>query len=212
MKKIFLVLLVISLFTEMPAQFKFGIEAGINISNIKGNDPSIIGGSSGFLTGINVGYDLLNFISVESGLYLSQKGMDRIIFTNLQGVEKYNYLEIPVNLFYNLPIPESGKTSVIAGVYAARLLSANITPDNQGQSSAVNLNEMIPAMDYGLNFGIRQSLNVSSGLLNFGIKYSFGLKSLDEQYNVIKYGEHIISDGSKKLYNSVIAITLGYTY
>jgi hypothetical protein len=76
----------------------------------------------------------------------------------------------------------------------------------------VSLNEIIPANDYGLNLGIRQSLNVSSGLLNFGIKYSFGLKSLDQPYEAVKYGERIISDGSKKLYNSVVAITVGYTY
>jgi hypothetical protein len=212
MKKIFLFLLVISLFTIMPAQIKFGIEAGINISNVKGKDPSIIGGSSGFLTGVKAGYNLLDFISVESGLYLSQKGMDRIIFPDIQGVEKYNYLEVPVNLFFTLPIHDFGKTSLLAGFYAARLVSADIVPDNEGQSSAVSLNEIIPANDYGLNFGIRQSLNVSSGWLNFGIKYSFGLKSLDQPYDVIKYGERIISDGSKKLYNSVVAITVGYTY
>jgi len=212
MKKIFLLLLVISFFTEMPAQFKFGIEAGVNISNIKGNDPSIIDGTSGFLTGINVGYDFLDFVSIESGLYLSQKGVQRTIFTNKHGVESYNYFELPVNLFYNLPIIEPGKTSVFAGVYAARLLSADITPNNEIQAISVNLEDMIPAFDYGLNFGIRQSFNVSSGLLNFKIKYSFGLKSLDKPYNVIKYGENIISDGSKKLYNSVVAITIGYTY
>lgn len=212
MKRIFLVLLVTSLFSELPAQINYGVEAGLNISNTKGKDPSVIGGSTGFLTGIKIGYGFRDFISVESGLYLSQKGMDRIIFPNISGVEKYNYLEFPVNLIYNLPIPESGKTSVLAGAYFAGLLSANITPDNEGQSSAVNINEMIPASDHGLNFGVRQSLNVSPGLLNLEFKYSFGLKSLDEPFNVIKYGEHITSDGSKKLYNSVIALTIGYTY
>jgi hypothetical protein len=196
----------------MPAQIKFGIEGGINISNVKGKDPSIIGGTSGFFTGVKAGYDLLDFIFIESGFYISQKGMGRILFSDIQGIEKFNYLEIPLNLFYILPIPESGKTSVFAGVYAARLISADITPDNSGQSSVVNLDEIIPINDYGLNFGIRQSLNVRSGLFNFGIKYSFGLKSLDQRYDVVKYGEHIISDGSKKLYNSVVAINVGYTY
>jgi hypothetical protein len=212
MKIIYVVLIAFILTAEMPAQFKFGIEVGLNISKIKGSDPSIIGGGTGILLGINANYHMLDFLSVESGLYLSQKGADRIIYPNIQGAENYNYLELPLNLVYKLPITGGGMTSVLAGVYTARLLSANITPDNQGQSSAVNLEELIPASDYGLNFGIRQSFNISSGLLNFGIKYTIGLKSIDEQYNVIKYGEHIISDGTKKLYNSVVAVTAGYTF
>ena len=151
-------------------------------------------------------------MEIETGLFLSQKGVTRILFTDVQGIETYNYLEIPLNLKYDLPIPETGKTFIFAGVYGARLLSASVNPDNQGQSSAVNLGEILLSGDYGLNFGIGQSFNVSSGMMNIQLKYSYGLTSLDKSYDVIKYGEHFTSDGGKKLNNSVVSVSFGYTY
>ena len=212
MKKTFLAIFVILLFSQAPAQFKYGIEFGFNISTIKGDDPRKISGTNGIVTGLDGQYELFDFLSIGSGLYFSQKGVTQSLYGTIQGIENYNYIEVPLNVFFTLPIPESGKTSVFAGAYIARLLSASVTPDNEGQSSAVNVDDMMRASDYGLNFGIRQGFNLSSGMLNLGIKYSIGLASLDIPYNVIKYGESFTSNGSKKLNNSVIAFTVGYTF
>jgi hypothetical protein len=212
MKIIFVVIFVIALFFQVPAQFKYGIEVGFNSSNVKGDDPRKINGTSGIVTGINGQYELLDFLSIGSGLYLSQKGVTQTLFNNIQGIGNYNYIEVPFNLFLTLPIPQSGKSSVFAGFYIARLLSASVTPNNEGQSSAINIDDMISANDYGINFGIRQGFNLSSGMFNIGIKYSLGLASLNKPYNVIKYGESFTSDGNKKFNNSVIAFTVGYTF
>ena len=212
MKIIFVVIFVIALFSQVPAQFKYGIEVGFNSSNVKGDDSRKISGTSGIVTGINEQYELLDFLSIGSGLYFSQKGVTRSLFNTVRGIENYNYIEIPFNVFFILPIPQSGKTSVFGGAYIARLLSASVTPNNEGQSSAINIDDMMRVSDYGFNFGIRQGFNLSSGLLNLGIKYSLGLASVDKSYSVIKYGESFTSDGSKKLNNSVIAFTVGYTF
>jgi hypothetical protein len=212
MKKIFLFIFVILLFSEVPAQLKYGIEVGFNLSTIKGTDPRKISGTSGILTGFNGEYEFLDFLSVGTGLYLSQKGVTRSLYNTIQGVENYNYIEVPFNLFFTLPIPQSGKTSVYGGVYIARLIGASVTPGNEGQSSAVNVDDMMKLSDFGMNFGIRQGFKVSSGLLNIGIKYSLGLTSIDKSYSVIKYGESFTSDGSKKFNNSVISFTAGYTF
>lgn len=212
MKKIIIVLFVISFFIETPAQIKYGIEAGLNISTIKGNYPHTLSSTTGILVGINADYYFLDFLSVEAGLYLSQKGVIRILFSDIQGIETYNYLEIPINIKYNLPIEEPGKTFIIAGVYGANLLSAGVRPDNEGQSSSVNLGDILPSWDYGINFGLGQSFNLNSGMMNIKVTYSLGLVTLDKSFKVIKYGETFSSDGSNKLNNSVIGISLGYTY
>jgi hypothetical protein len=212
MKKILLLILFISIFIETPAQINYGIEAGLNFATIKGNYPQKLSSTTGILIGINGGYSLFDFLEIGTGLFLSQKGVTRILFTDVQGIETYNYLEIPLNLKFNLPIPEAGKTFILAGVYGSRLLSASVNPDNQGQSSAVNLGEILPSADYGLNFGIGQSFSVSSGMLNIKVNYSYGLTSLDKSYDVIKYGEHFTSDGGKKLTNSVVCVSFGYTF
>jgi hypothetical protein len=212
MKKIILGLFILFIFIETPAQFKYGIEAGLNIATIKGDSPQKLSSTTGILAGISGSYYLFDFLSVESGLFLSQKGVKRILFSNVQGIETYNYFEIPINVKYNLPIEEAGKTFVFAGTYGARLLSAGVKPDNQGQSSAVNLGEILPSWDYGLNFGIGQSFNISTGMMSIRLKYSIGIPTLDKEYNVIKYGEPFSSDGTKKLNNSVITISFGYTY
>lgn len=212
MKKILFAIFLISLFIETPAQVKYGIEAGLNFATIKGNYPQKLSSTTGILIGVNAGYSLFDFLEIGTGLFLSQKGVTRILFTDVQGIETYNYLEIPLNMKIDLPIPESGKTFVIAGVYGARLISAGVNPNNQGQSSAVNLGEILPSGDYGLNFGIGQSFSISSGMLNIKVKYSLGLTSLDKSYDVIKYGEHFTSEGGKKLNNSVVSVSFGYTY
>jgi len=212
MKKIIFVLFVIVFFIETPAQFKYGIEAGLNISTIKGNYPQKLSNTTGILIGINGSYSFFDFLSIESGLYLSQKGVTRILFSDIQGIETYNYLEVPLNLKYNLPIEEPGKTFVFAGVYGARLLSAGVRPDNEGQSSSVNLGDILPSWDYGINIGLGQSFYISSGMMHIKVKYSLGLTTLDKSYNVIKYGETFTSDGSNKLNNSVISVSLGYTF
>jgi hypothetical protein len=212
MKKIIFVLFVLVFFIETPAQFRYGIEAGINLATIKGNYPQKLSSTTGVLIGINGSYNFFDDLSIESGLYLSQKGVTRVLFNDIQGIETYTYLEVPLNLKYNLPITESGKTFIFAGLYGAKLLSAGVRPDNEGQSSSVNLGDMIPSWDYGINVGLGQSFNISSGMMNIKVKYSLGLATLDKSYNVIKYGEQFSSYGSKKLNNSVFAITVGYTF
>jgi hypothetical protein len=212
MKNIIFVLFVIVFFIETPAQFKYGLEAGLNISTIKGNYPQKLSNTTGILIGINGGYNFFDFLSIEPGLYLSQKGVTRILFSDIQGIETYNYLEVPLNLNYNLPITEPGKTFVFAGVYEARLLSAGVRPDNQGQSSSVNIGDILPSWDFGLNFGLGQSFYISSGMMSIRVKYSLGLVTLDKSYNVIKYGETFTSNGSNKLNNSVVSVSFGYTY
>ena len=212
MKKIIFVLFVIVFFIETPAQFKYGIEAGLNFATIKGSYPQKLSNTTGILIGINGSYNFFDFLSIESGLYLSQKGVTRILFSDIQGIETYNYLEVPLNLKYDLPIVESGKTFVFAGAYGANLLSAGVRPDNEGQSSSVNIGDILPSWDYGLNFGLGQSFYISSGMMNIRVKYSLGLATLDKAYSVIKYGATFTSDGSNKLNNSVFAISLGYTF
>jgi hypothetical protein len=212
MKKIIFVLFVLVFFIETPAQFRYGIEAGINLATIKGNYPQKLSSTTGVLIGINGSYNFFDDLSIESGLYLSQKGVTRVLFNDIQGIETYTYLEVPLNLKYNLPITEPGKTFIFAGLYGAKLLSAGVRPDNEGQSSSVNLGDMIPSWDYGINVGLGQSFNISSGMMNIKVKYSLGLATLDKSYNVIKYGEQFSSYGSKKLNNSVFAITVGYTF
>jgi hypothetical protein len=212
MKKFFFIIFVIFIFNNLQAQIKYGIEAGLNASTIKGNDPGKLGGTSGLLLGINVSYDLFDYISVGSGLFLSQKGVNHYIYGTSVGTERYNYLEIPITLTYNLPIPEAGKTFVFAGGYAASLLNASVSPNNEGLSSDINIGEMFPKGDYGIIMGVGQSFSVSSGTLNFKIKYSLGMVSMDKTYNIFVYGEPLISDGSKKLNNSVISFTIGYTF
>ncbi len=212
MKIVFILIFIVSLISEIPAQFKYGIEVGLNISNLKGNDPTINKGTSGIVTGLNGQYELLDYFSIGSGLYLSQKGVVRTLFSSVQGIETYDYIEVPFNLFFTLPIKQSGKTAVFAGAYIARLLYASVTPDNQGLTADLNLDDIMRHSDYGLNFGIRQGFNLSSGMVNLGIKYSLGLVSLDVPYTVIKYGETYSSDGSRKLTNSVVSFTVGYTF
>ena len=69
MKKIIFVLFIISFFIETPAQFKYGIEAGLNISTIKGNYPQKLSNTTGILIGINGSYNFFDIILIIKRVY-----------------------------------------------------------------------------------------------------------------------------------------------
>ena len=95
-----------------PAQpVTFGVRAGMNVANV-GGDEDDAKSKIGFFGGLGVDFNIVNSLSINSGLFFTQKGcksddMDM----DVEGYEveanarfTMNFIELPVYLSYRLPL------------------------------------------------------------------------------------------------------------
>jgi hypothetical protein len=202
MKKHFLLFSVaLSCGLYAQAQVSFGIKAGFSAANISSKSEASDGTSGkkadtkmipAFHGGVIVDIALDEQLSLQPGLFFSQKGSKETILTFTEGgnqvevnaTARLNYLELPVNLLYKQKIG-SGKLVAGLGPYVAYGLGGKIkiTADNGGpdqeihvkfkNSGEFNLKESyVKPFDAGANFTVGYELDM--GLL-FSVNYSLGL-------------------------------------
>ena len=222
MKKIIFSLLFIAVISPVFAQtVKFGISGGLNES-IVDYQPQY-GNANARLAGFNAGiFSNIDFghISIEPGLFYATKGqkITNIIYYTIpsinpggslkgHGSDIYNYLELPVNVLYNIPV-SFGKFFIGGGPYLAYGLSAKSkvsTTETSGGSSTTSESDMplsfsgdnadLKRVDFGL--GAKGGFALKSGLL-ISAGYEHGTT------NVVNQGY-----ASK---NNVFNISLGYSF
>jgi len=167
------------------AQMKITPAIGLNMANISGAEGASTNMS--FHIGGLVGFGLTDKISIQPGLFYSIKGAK----ADLAGTStalNLSYLEIPVNVVY--AVGESG-LALHAGPYLGMLMSA--------KAKDVDMKDMYKSMDFGLNVGA--SYNLPMGLM-VRAQYGMGLADINNKDK---------SGSDKKLSNSCIGITIGYT-
>jgi hypothetical protein len=187
MKKITAVLLLVAISLYATAQetqtivetkptAKFGIKAGLNLSNLYVKDVKDENMKPGINLGVYAKVPITKFLSIQPELLYSMKGA-QITYSNFLGTGKYrfnlNYLEIPVAVVINV----ASKLNINAGPYAAFLLSANVQDvDNNGKiNGATELNkENFESFDYGLFGGAALDI----GNITIGARYNYGLKNI----------------------------------
>jgi hypothetical protein len=218
MKKILLVLsFLFSVHSLFAQSFDFGIRGGLNESTL--DYKQIPGNTSSRRAGFNAGIfaDLgLGNISIQPGLFYTTKGQNGSYSssatvdgqtTTVSGIGKvtYNYLELPVNILYNIRTP-IGKFFIGGGPYLATGLSAHSVITTTSGSSAPNTtnypltfgsnNGDLKRYDYGL--GALGGLRLKNGLL-FSAGYEHGLTG--NTYNTAQSNKQ-----------DVISLSVGYTF
>jgi len=226
MKKIILSLILIIAISPAFAQtVKFGISGGLNESSFSATNET--GVSNSFLSGFHAGvFSDINFgkLSIEPGLFYTTKGnssKQTLIFYDMNAgggsgfsgnahiKTIYNYLELPINFLYNIPV-SYGKFFIGGGPYLAYGLSAKlnsksvITP--AGSSSQTTYQNVsipfgsdegdIKRFDFGV--GALGGLALKNGLL-FSIGFEHGLINT-------------VEGGGASLKNNTLAVSLGYEF
>jgi len=208
MKKLFTILCVTLISLSMSAQAQFGIEAGLNMSNISGSDHKDYFGYStemrvGLRLGGTVAFTLSDAVTLKTGLIYSVKGwestMDIVTYDPITGFiydvsaydysQSLNYLEVPMNFSF----AASDQFSLVAGPYFAFLMGATTYVGDESESTNT---DGMRSMDIGINLGagvaVTEAISINAG-------YSIGLTSLDED-----------GDGDSK--NSNIHIGMTYSF
>lgn len=201
MKKVICIVLVavfgISL---LSAQVKIGPRVGLNVTNVKGDDDDNDYPKNGYNVGAQAIINFTENFGLQPALMLSTKGC--IVKSNgFKVTGNFNYLEVPVNLYYGFKI---GKTElqVIAGAYFAYLMSgkskcleapAGFTmPDRTFKRTyfATLADQQDPKvafftpLDYGLNIGVGfLAMEKIQAQFNFG----YGLANILPEFEARQY-------------------------
>jgi hypothetical protein len=223
MKKIFFSLFFIAAISPAFAQtVKYGISGGLNESILDYQNQT--GDKNARLAGFHAGiFSDIDFgkVSIEPGLFYTTKGqkLTNIIYYVVpstspggsfkgHGSDNYNYLELPVNILYNIPV-SYGKFFIGGGPYLAYGLSAKvktITTETQNNSTSTIETDLnapfgneqgdLKRFDFGL--GPLGGLALKNGIsLNVG--YEHGLTN-------------VFSGNSQSTKNDVITASLGYCF
>jgi hypothetical protein len=218
--KFTLIVIGLIIMNHSKAQISYGVQAGMNISNWKGDAMESLGNvvdlSKGFIgtksrTGIHIGayvkVPLTEQISFEPGLFYSQKGyamngdlkIDALKFLGVNASAKVesNYIDIPLML--NAEVAKG--LHVYAGPQFSYLTGSNLHINtsvlgisllNKRLDLTDNFNRMDVAIAGGVGYAFDNGFNIKAG-------YDYGLGKLDKNDNF-------------KAYNRVVKLSLGFSF
>jgi hypothetical protein len=155
---------------------EFGVKAGLNLSNMSVEDASDKTLKTGFHAGVFTKLPFTDVLSVQPELLFSTKGV-KYSFDNLlaEGETNFNlnYIEIPINLVYNL----ADDFEFHLGPYIGYLANANVDANTE----ILNFLEIDTGEDIdrehfkSFDLGLTAGLNFSLEQFVFGFKYNLGL-------------------------------------
>ena len=182
---------------------KFGIKAGVNLTNLYIDNVE----DENMRVGLNAGFfakvPLTRGVSLQPELLYSNKGA-KTTYNNVLGKGEYrfnlHYIELPVAMVFNL-----GKSfNIHGGGYVSYLAAATVKDmESDGTiNSATDLNaENFNRMDYGLLAG----LGVDVQNFTIGARYNYGLHEIGKSGSL----SGNLTQNSK---NSAISIYLGLAF
>ena len=178
MKRLFTILSVIMLTFSVSAQ-EFGVQAGMNMANLSGEDMET-DMKMGIFGGVTAAFSLTDVMTLETGALYSEKGAqdeESGIKTSLA----YSYIEIPLNIAYSV----SDQISLMAGPYVGLIMSANSKMSGEFLGQTIDeeedIKEDIANMDFGINIGASFSINES---ISVGVGYQLGLADIGSEGDV----------------------------
>ena len=213
MKKQILLFALIAISALGFAQQKpsFGIRAGVTSSTMQGDAVNNLqdlmdytkgavtaSGHTGFFAGANASIPLSNIVSIEPGLYYTQKGYDMKGELNLKGIEflgingkaklTSQYVDLPVLLKLNF-----NGLQFFAGPQVSYLAKADL----RTTAGALGFNVFDRTMDATDQFN-RWDAGVTGGIgyqftngFNVSAAYDFGLSRVDANQNVNSYNRSL---------------------
>ncbi|MGZ3754604.1 MAG: outer membrane beta-barrel protein [Mucilaginibacter sp.] len=234
MKKTLFLSILTSLTSYTFAQsVKFGVSVGLNESTFHESNNTVTTGNSSSkefttnLTGFHIGAFLefaMKQFAIQPGLMYTTKGSNVQDSNYQSGVAGYsnslsnqketlNYLEVPVNVLYYIPVKKMGRLFIGAGPYYALGIAGNINGSTVSSNTISGTTTNITTIDngkinYGNSYGEIKNpdygINTQFGLatkngVKFGIGYGFGLSDLS-------------TDNTSTLKNQVLSFSLSYLF
>jgi len=165
------------------AQMQAGLKAGVNISNLSGDDAGSPDSKTGFAFGGFFMYQFSPMFAIQPEAYYTMKGAtDKMDFqgTTVDLTYTLDYIEIPVLFKFLIPIQGSGvKPAIFAGPFLGINTTAKVKAEFDGQSQEDDLTDT-KSTEFGLQFGGGIGFPVGKGELGVDIRYILGLSTIDD--------------------------------
>jgi hypothetical protein len=210
-------LLLLSLLGSMSFSYaqttKFGVIAGLNLATVSSTSSGSTNSSSslaGFHVGAFADFELSSSVSIQPGILFSLKGgtQDETQSSgsfNIHATDKLtlNYVEVPVNVFYHIPV-SFGKIFLGGGPYIAMGLS--------GKEKVVYTGSISGSADSNVTFGSN-----SNDIKNpdFGVNLGAGVTLENNLLFKVGYGigiANLSNTSGSTAHNNVLGISVGYSF
>lgn len=140
---------------------------------------------------------------VQKGVNLSGNEYQKVIYK-----VKINYLELPVNIAYNMILKENFKGEIFIGGYISALINANKkTALNVSDPKATNL-KSVKSFDSGLTYGFGLKPKIMDHFFRFDLRVSHGLSDIFKVNN----NEVRMYTTTQKTYNYSLFLSIGYEF
>jgi Outer membrane protein beta-barrel domain len=225
MNKLLLTLSLTLLTTFSFAQtFDLGIKAGVNLSTVSFNNPIpnyVVGfqNTTGFQAGVIEDINFQHF-TIQPGLFFITKGdkfTDELSITNPgnsyqsynyhnTGSEKFNYLELPINVLYKVKASPMAKIYAGGGPYIGYGLSGTTSSQLTGSQTS----------DYhgSIDFGTDHTKN-DYKLFDYGANLIAGVE-LKKHYTIdLNYSlglRNIVWSSIENVKNRSLGLSVGYLF
>lgn len=168
-----------------PAQpVTFGVRAGMNVANVGGDDDDAKS-KIGFFGGLGVDFNIVNSLSINSGLFFTQKGCKSDDMEDVEGYEveanarfTMNFIELPVYLSYRLPLNLKSSVQVFFGPYFDYGVYGKATADLKFRGEKISQSMDLFDDDYDFkrfHVGLGLGAAYTWSRLSVGLSYQWGL-------------------------------------
>ena len=178
MKKVLFVAVLATTTFIAQAQVKFGVKAGVNISNWGGKDADELDGKKS-----NTGFNIAGLANIPFSENFSFQ--PELQFSISQGIEfreaplevnyNLNYINVPLMLQFN----KSGFFAE-AGPQVGFLVTGKVKTTDGTNTEEMDVKDELNAIDFGVNLGAGYITNSGFG---FGARYNFGMSNIIDQDN-----------------------------
>ncbi|HLP65361.1 porin family protein [Flavobacterium sp.] len=187
MKKILLTAVAVFGFAFANAQeTKFGAKAGLNLSNVTGDNTDDNKMKVGFQVGAFANIGISEQFAVQPEVLFSTQGNK--IDGPGDGSVELNYINIPIMAQYKV----ADKFTLEAGPQIGFLMSAKLKFDG----GSIDVKDQINSTDFGI--GVGAGYDVAENI-NLGLRYTIGVSNLNKE-------------GDDKNANSNLAFAIGYRF
>lgn len=197
MKKFLTLLFVLTVFSMISfAQMQAGLKAGVNISNLSGDDAGSPDSKTGFAFGGFFMYQFSPMFAIQPEAYYTMKGAtEKMDFsgTTVDLTYTLDYIEIPVLFKFLIPIQGSGvRPAIFAGPFLGINTTAKVKAEFDGQSQEEDLTDT-KSTEFGLQFGGGIGFPVGKGELGVDLRYILGLSTIDDSADEADVKNNVIN-------------------
>ena len=182
---------------KSDAPISLGVRAGLNLSTLTGDNTDGFKTGVGFNAGVNVEIPVFQSLSIQTGLYLTNK-VAKMEEGDYKMTQNKMYLQIPVQASYRYNFSDNMQWQVNAGPYIAYGIAGKTKDEEMGESIEYN-----SFSDEGglkkLDLGLALGTGVTFSNIFVGVNYELGLTKINDQ-------------GSGSIKNSNLSINVGYNF